>query len=104
VQEANQGIVDLFRDSLSKICNGRYRIVWDDDPSLDREVVFTTLPVLGTCQSRQVVDWVHKLRVPDDIAIFRGDLNAKSNEPIVGVIEMTVRSTRISRRRTPSAT
>jgi endonuclease/exonuclease/phosphatase family metal-dependent hydrolase len=143
VQEANQGIVDLFRESLPKICNGKYRIVSDADPSLDREVVFTTLPVLGsqrirlagplrtafwvrvaasvgtvefvmthlssgsddrpcdpqtcpkpcqardkvgTCEARQVVDWVRKLRVPDDVVIFGGDLNAKPNEPIAAVI------------------
>ncbi|HEX2737982.1 MAG TPA: hypothetical protein VHP57_07590 [Acidimicrobiia bacterium] len=143
VQEANQGIVDLFRESLPRICNGKYRIVSDADPSLDREVVFTTLPVLGsqrirlagplrtafwvrvaapvgavefvtthlssgsddrpcdrqtcpkpckandkvgTCEARQVVDWIDKVRVPDDVVIFGGDLNAKPNEPIAGVI------------------
>ncbi len=143
LQEASQATVDLFRKSLPAICNGTYRIVWDEDPSLDREVVFTTLPVLGsqrirlaglfrtafwvrvassvgvvefvmthlssgsddrpcdpttcpkpckahdmvgTCESRQVVAWVHKLQVPGDIAIFGGDLNAKPNEPIARVI------------------
>jgi endonuclease/exonuclease/phosphatase family metal-dependent hydrolase len=143
LEEANRAIVDLFRESLPKICNGKYRIVSDDDPSLDREVVFTTLPVLGsqrtrlaglfrtafwvrvaapvgavefvmthlssgsddrpcdsqtcpkpckasdkvgTCQARQVVDRIHKLRVADDVVIFGGDLNAKPNEPIARVI------------------
>ncbi len=44
VQEANQRTVDELRNALS-ICE--YEIVWDDDPSLDREAVLSTLPVVG---------------------------------------------------------
>jgi endonuclease/exonuclease/phosphatase family metal-dependent hydrolase len=52
VQEANGAIVDLLRSEAKKICGGRYRVVWDDDPGLDREVVLTTDRVLGTRRTR----------------------------------------------------
>lgn len=52
VQEADQRIVDAIRRPLRGVCRGRYRIVWDRDPGLDREVVFTTLPVLGSRRVR----------------------------------------------------
>jgi endonuclease/exonuclease/phosphatase family metal-dependent hydrolase len=47
VQEANERTVALLRQDDPKVCRGRYRIVWDGDPGLDREVVLTRLPVLG---------------------------------------------------------
>ena len=48
VQEANETVVGLLRDQLPASCGDEYEIVWDDDPGIDREVVLTTLPVLGT--------------------------------------------------------
>lgn len=47
-QEANQQTVDQLRAVLPQTCGGDYRVVWDDDPASDREVVLTTLPVLGS--------------------------------------------------------
>lgn len=47
VQEANDRTVGLLRRSIAGVCSGRYRVVWDEDPGLDREVVLTTRPVLG---------------------------------------------------------
>lgn len=47
VQEANDRTVSLLRSAMSDACGGRYRVVWDDDPGLDREVVLTTRLVLG---------------------------------------------------------
>src|SRR5688572_26161547 len=47
LQEANGRTVELLGDGIDGICNGAYEIVSDDDPGLDREVVLTTLPVLG---------------------------------------------------------
>jgi endonuclease/exonuclease/phosphatase family metal-dependent hydrolase len=47
VQEANDRTVELLRPSIAGVCNGRYRVVWDDDAGLDRELVLTTRPVLG---------------------------------------------------------
>ena len=44
VQEANNNIVELVAQHLAA-CG--YELVWDDDPGLDRELVLTTLPVLG---------------------------------------------------------
>jgi endonuclease/exonuclease/phosphatase family metal-dependent hydrolase len=47
LQEANQQTVDELTPLLADVCDGAYEIVWDDDPSLDREVVLTTEPVVG---------------------------------------------------------
>jgi len=47
-QETNRQTVDQLRTVLPQTCNGEYRLVWDDDPASDREVVLTTLPVLGS--------------------------------------------------------
>ena len=52
IQEANREIVKNLRPPLRRVCRGAYRIVFDDDPGLDREVVLTTLPVLGTQRIR----------------------------------------------------
>lgn len=52
VQEANQRTVDLLRSSSAEVCGGTYEVVWDGDPSLDREVVLTTEPVLGSRRIR----------------------------------------------------
>lgn len=48
VQEANQETVDALRAQLPDTCDGDYEVVWDHDPASDREVVLTTLPVLGS--------------------------------------------------------
>jgi endonuclease/exonuclease/phosphatase family metal-dependent hydrolase len=48
VQEANARTVAELRSVLPTTCQGAYRVVWDDDPASDREVVLTTLPVLGS--------------------------------------------------------
>ena len=47
VQEANEEIVDLLRDALRDTCEGSYAVVWDGDPSADREVVLTTEKVVS---------------------------------------------------------
>jgi endonuclease/exonuclease/phosphatase family metal-dependent hydrolase len=47
LQEANQMTVALVRERLPDVCGDEYQIVGDEDPSIDREVVLTTLPVLG---------------------------------------------------------
>ena len=47
IQEANRQVVRRLRGPLGDVCGGDYRIVFDDDPGLDREVVLTTLPVFG---------------------------------------------------------
>ncbi|MGZ6972584.1 MAG: endonuclease/exonuclease/phosphatase family protein [Acidimicrobiia bacterium] len=47
VEEADPVMAGLLRDQAAKVCRGRYRVVGADDPSLDREVILTTLPVLG---------------------------------------------------------
>jgi len=52
VQEANVRFVREARRALSSVCGGRYRIVYDSDPSADREVVLTTDPVLGSERTR----------------------------------------------------
>ena len=44
IQEANQRIVGLV-EGWAGTCG--YEVVWDADPGLDREVVLTTLPVIG---------------------------------------------------------
>jgi hypothetical protein len=48
VQESNQQTVDELRSALGEGCTADYEIVWDDDPTLDRETVLTTQPVLGS--------------------------------------------------------
>lgn len=52
VQEANEQMVGHLRTEIADTCDGRYEVVWDDDPGLDREVVLTTLPVLGSQRTR----------------------------------------------------
>lgn len=52
VQEANERIVSLVSGEAG-ICG--YELVWDDDPGLDREVVLTTLEVIGS-QRRVLAD------------------------------------------------
>jgi endonuclease/exonuclease/phosphatase family metal-dependent hydrolase len=47
LQETNEETVTQLRAALPAVCGDRYDIVWDDDPASDREVVVTTLPVLG---------------------------------------------------------
>jgi endonuclease/exonuclease/phosphatase family metal-dependent hydrolase len=48
VEEANPRFVKEARRALPSVCGGRYRIVYDGDPSEDREVVLTTDPILGS--------------------------------------------------------
>ncbi len=48
IQEANQQTANLLRPAVEEICGGRYNFVWDDDPSLDREVVLSTARVIHT--------------------------------------------------------
>jgi endonuclease/exonuclease/phosphatase family metal-dependent hydrolase len=48
VQEANERVVSALREEAPKVCDGKYTIVSDSDPGLDREVVLTTRPVLGS--------------------------------------------------------
>ena len=52
VQEANQRIVGLVEAEVAA-CG--YEVVWDGDPGLDREVVLTTLEVVGA-QRRVLAD------------------------------------------------
>ena len=52
IQEANQRIVNLVE---AEVAGCGYEIVWDDDPGLDREVVLTTLEVVGA-QRRVLAD------------------------------------------------
>ena len=52
VQEANERIVGLIETEAAG-CG--YEVVWDDDPGLDREVVLTTLEVVGA-QRRVLAD------------------------------------------------
>lgn len=47
VEEADPVMAGLLRDKTAGICDGAYKVVSDDDPSADREIVLTTLPVLG---------------------------------------------------------
>jgi endonuclease/exonuclease/phosphatase family metal-dependent hydrolase len=71
LQEANGRIVEELTGRIDAICDGRYEIVHDDDPSLDREVVLTTLPVIGTRRERlagplRTAFWV---RVAADVGV-----------------------------------
>lgn len=143
LQEANQSVADLLTSALARRCGGRYRLVWDGDPGLDRELVVTTLPVLAsrrvrlagplrsalwvrvaadlgvlelvvthlasssddrpcdaetcpapcratdslnTCQARQVVAFAASVRVPGDVVVLGGDLNARPEEPTIDVL------------------
>jgi endonuclease/exonuclease/phosphatase family metal-dependent hydrolase len=52
LQEANGRTVSLLGDGIGEVCDDSYEIVSDDDPGLDREVVLTTLPVLGQERTR----------------------------------------------------
>jgi endonuclease/exonuclease/phosphatase family metal-dependent hydrolase len=52
LQEVNQRIADLLEAASARVCDGRYRLVHDDDPGLDREVVLTTLKVAGSRRER----------------------------------------------------
>jgi endonuclease/exonuclease/phosphatase family metal-dependent hydrolase len=47
LQEIDPVMVGLLRDETAEVCDGDYELVGGDDPSVDREVVLTTLPVLG---------------------------------------------------------
>ena len=47
VEEVDPVMAGLLADEAAEICSGRYQLVGDDDPSIDREVVLTTLPVSG---------------------------------------------------------
>ncbi len=71
VQEANERTVGLLRSGLADACRGHYTLVWDGDPGLDREVVLTTLPVLGSERTRlagplRTAFWV---RVAADVGV-----------------------------------
>lgn len=48
VQESFSDMVMLLETAVADVCDGRYEVVWDDSEGLDREVVLTTLPVLGS--------------------------------------------------------
>jgi endonuclease/exonuclease/phosphatase family metal-dependent hydrolase len=52
VQEANDRMVSLLEREAPQVCDGEYEIVWDDDPGLDREVVLSRMPVLGSQRTR----------------------------------------------------
>jgi endonuclease/exonuclease/phosphatase family metal-dependent hydrolase len=47
VEEVDPVMRDLLRDQATTICSGDYELVADDDPGIDREVVLTTLRVVG---------------------------------------------------------
>jgi endonuclease/exonuclease/phosphatase family metal-dependent hydrolase len=47
LQEVNDRTVSLLDADAAKVCGGRYDLLWDGDPGLDREAVLTTRPVLG---------------------------------------------------------
>lgn len=71
VQEANDEVVDLLRETVPDICGGAYDIVWDDDDGIDREVVLTTLPVVSSRRlplagPLRTVYWV---RVASDVGL-----------------------------------
>lgn len=52
LEEADPVIAGMVRDLVKTICAGRYHVVGGDDPSLDREVLLTTLPVLAQERTR----------------------------------------------------
>jgi endonuclease/exonuclease/phosphatase family metal-dependent hydrolase len=47
IEEVDPVMRDLLREQAKTICSGDYEVVTDDDPSIDRELVLTTLPVVG---------------------------------------------------------
>ena len=47
LQEANQETVEALTPLLADACGGAYEVVGDEDPSLDREVVLSTEPIVG---------------------------------------------------------
>jgi endonuclease/exonuclease/phosphatase family metal-dependent hydrolase len=47
VEEADPVMVGLLRRNAATVCRGRYELVGTDDPSSDREVVLSTLPILA---------------------------------------------------------
>jgi endonuclease/exonuclease/phosphatase family metal-dependent hydrolase len=68
IEEVDPVMRDLLRDQGKTICAGDYEVVTDDDPSIDRELVLTTLPVLGQERVRlagplRTALWV-RLRAP----------------------------------------
>jgi endonuclease/exonuclease/phosphatase family metal-dependent hydrolase len=72
LQEANQFVVDELTPELANICDGRYEVVRDDDAGNDREVVLSTLPVLGSRRERlagplRTAFWV---RAASDIGVI----------------------------------
>ena len=48
IQEANAQTVQRLRAEAKRVCDGRYRVVWDGDAGVDREVVLTTDRVLAS--------------------------------------------------------
>lgn len=68
VQEVDPVMRNLLRAMTKAICDADYALVADDDPSIDREVLLTTLPVLGQERMRlagplRTALWV-RLRAP----------------------------------------
>jgi endonuclease/exonuclease/phosphatase family metal-dependent hydrolase len=47
VEEADPVMIGYLKEQTPKVCGGRYQLVGTEDPSSDREVILTTLPVLG---------------------------------------------------------
>ncbi len=71
LQEANQQTVEELAGPLGEVCDGSYEVVGAEDPSLDREVVLTTDPVLGAQRLRlagplRTAFWV---RVAADVGV-----------------------------------
>ncbi|MGQ0832301.1 MAG: endonuclease/exonuclease/phosphatase family protein [Microthrixaceae bacterium] len=52
MQETNEAVIAALRDTLPTACDGRYEIVSDDDPALDRELVLTTGTVIDSRRVR----------------------------------------------------
>jgi endonuclease/exonuclease/phosphatase family metal-dependent hydrolase len=52
VEESDPVMAGLLKDQAREICAGHYDVVGADDPSIDREVVLTTLPVLAHERTR----------------------------------------------------
>lgn len=52
IEEGSEAMVAQLRPAVRRICGGRYRIVWDGDPGLDREIVLTTAHLLGSRRFR----------------------------------------------------
>jgi endonuclease/exonuclease/phosphatase family metal-dependent hydrolase len=47
VEEADPVMIGYLKGEAPKVCDGKYELVGTEDPSSDREVILTTLPVLG---------------------------------------------------------